>query len=154
MNRGDHIEYLHRLLDALVTLGEQRVAQAEWIRQQDGLPDREEQARTCDRSGRELVEYASWALNSQNQAIFDDTARYGNGCRFRDGTTIIIHRPVHPMRGPQRMSWLYTVVTRPTREREEAPADLWIPFTLPPHDFASHARILAPWVADVIQRAG
>jgi hypothetical protein len=147
MTQSNHEQYLDVLLKALVELGEQRVAQARWMLEQDGHPDRHEEARQWEHAGLDLAEQAGWALNPENHAIYDDTSMWGNGCRFKDGTTMVIRRPIHPMNGGYKRQWLCVLVTRADGKRFEAPLDLWIPFTLAPADYANHARVIAPWVA-------
>ena len=151
MNRGDHPRYLNALLTAPVELGRQRVAQAQWMLQQNDLSDRRQQAPAWKRSGHQITERARWALGSANHAIYGDTPGYENGCRLQDRTTIVIHRPVHRMRGARSHSWLYTLVTRPTEQPLEPSPDLWIPFTLSDQDdITRHARIIAPWIANAM----
>jgi hypothetical protein len=151
MNRDDHERYLNGLLEALVELGGQRVAQAQWMLQQNGLPDRQQQARAWERSGRKIIEHAGWALDPANHAIRDDTPGQRNKCRFQDGTTVVIHRPIHPMCGPEDQMWLHLVLTRPDSQPRESSPDLWIPFLLTGHNpIRRHVRIIAPWIADAI----
>lgn len=151
MDCADHERYLIALLEALVELGGQRVAQGQWMLQQNGLPDRRQDAPAWERSGHEITERARWALNPANHAIYDDSRGQRNGSQFEDGTTVGIHRPIDPMRGPQDQMWLHLVVTRADSQRREHSPDLWIPFLLTGHNpIRQHVRIITPWVADAI----